>query len=95
VPAPPSTHTSQVLLPPTLTSQNGAAFMQPASVPLVSVSAQGTHASEGAPEQTSPPVHMPISPAATDVLVQAFATHSSAVQATLSSQCAAVVQGTH
>jgi hypothetical protein len=76
-------------------SQCGAAIMQPASVPVASVSAQGKHTLVGSPEQTSPPVHMPVSPAVTGALSHAFDAQLSTVQRLLSSQCDASVQTTH
>ncbi len=94
VPAPSSTHTSHVL-PPIAGLQCGAAIMQPASVPVASVSAQVTHTFVGSPEQTSPPVHMPVSPTAIAALSHTFDAQLSTVHGLLSSHCPSAVQTTH
>ena len=98
MPAPASTHTSQVgPEPPPTRSQKGAAAMQPASVMVSvgSVSAQVTQVSLGAPEHTNVLAHAPGSPAVTDVFTHALAVQASSVQSTLSSQWPAVVHSTH
>ena len=70
--------------------------MHPASVPVVSVSAQATHTFPAvSPEHTWPPVHRPTSPAVTALLSHVFEMQLSTVQELASAHCPSAVHATH